>query len=170
MLTQLILCKRETSLFPLQPGVRGQQPFKWHLRSAGGWPLLETSSSQSEPRSVVLCSAFPGPRGIHNMIMTLTLLIVAKQPDHRPCGAQWLSQPSHHNIYPSIFFPCSFSAYFQQLEWDTGDTLDRSQHHIETNNQSHSHHLSEQISCNTALFFSTFQITNIQKLYLWREF
>lgn len=31
---------------------------------------------------------FPGPPVIHNMLMTLTLLIMAQQPNLKPCGAQ----------------------------------------------------------------------------------
>lgn len=34
----------------------------------------------------VLC--FPGPPVIHNMLMTLTLLIMAQQSNLKPCGAQ----------------------------------------------------------------------------------
>lgn len=63
---------------------------------SGGWPLLETSSSQSEPSSLVPCSAFPGPRVIHIMLMTLTLLIMAKQPNLKPCGAPAVASTPQH--------------------------------------------------------------------------
>lgn len=39
-------------------------------------------------RSTAPLLRFPGPPVIHNMLMTLTLLIVAQQPDLKPCGAR----------------------------------------------------------------------------------
>ncbi|KAL3061373.1 hypothetical protein OYC64_009537 [Pagothenia borchgrevinki] len=54
----------------------------------GQWGVASSRCSQSEASTLVLCSAFPGPHDIHNMLMTLTLLIMAKQPNLKPCEAQ----------------------------------------------------------------------------------
>lgn len=45
---------------PLLPKVRGHQLFKCPPGSVWGWALLETSSSQSEASSLVLCSVSQG--------------------------------------------------------------------------------------------------------------
>lgn len=49
-----------------------------------GWPR---SSSQSESGALLGCCVSQGP-GIHMMLMTLTLLITAQQPDLKPGGAR----------------------------------------------------------------------------------
>lgn len=43
---------------------------------------------------------FPGPPVIHNMLMTLTLLITAQRPNLKPCGGrQQRPRPPQHSVW-----------------------------------------------------------------------
>lgn len=79
--------------------VRCHWLFKWPPRSALGWPQTELSSSQSDASSTGPVLRFPGPPVIHNMLMTLTLLITTGQPNLKPCGGRrQRPRPPQHNI------------------------------------------------------------------------